>query len=313
MKASVAQQRSKHLSKALAMALAAPLLSKADSEGFVPATQGLRMNCRSLHGAARALPAQKPAVERSESSRRDVAAWLAAAAAWTLGKAYPARAIELPAAPSDFGWLPPKKVKLTCKTEVECALEGEAAEKAKFGPADGKFSQTPSGVRFKDMKEGNPTDGVAQLGSTVQLRFKVMRSGKRSYDGLSGEASTIFSKGFGLDDGPKDGKLVEKLGDGKFVKSLEEGLVGMSVGSVRRVQVRPEKGLGWRKPGKCGTGFAAVGAISGIPGASIESNDSCLMADLLPQPADFQEKRRFLRRFDESLIVELELLGLGSV
>ena len=32
----------------------------------------------------------------------------------------------------------------------------------------------------------------------------------------------------------------------------------MSVGGVRRVQVRPDYGLGWKKPGKCAEEIGAV-------------------------------------------------------
>merc|ERR1719277_2584495 len=108
------------------------------------------------------------------------------------------------------------------------------------------------------MTPGVDSDGVAKAGDMVRVRYRVMRSGKRSSDGLTGEASTIFSLGYGEDDGPKDAVLTAALGEGRFVKALDEGIVGMNVGGKRRVQVRPEYGLGWRKSGKCAQADFAV-------------------------------------------------------
>lgn len=85
----------------------------------------------------------------------------------------------------------------------------------------------------------------------------------------------------------------------------------MAVGGTRRVQVRPENGLGWRKIGKCAEKIEAAGLMAGIPGAGAEDNTACL-TELLPRPIDSDAQRRFNRRFDESLIVEAELVGLGS-
>jgi len=206
-----------------------------------------------------------------------------------------------------------KKVK--CSSREECQDIGAVAEREEFGNAPSKdiqYQKTPSGARYKDMEEGKAADGVAQIDSTVQIRYRVMRSGKRSADGLSGEASTIFSLGYGEDEGPKDAVLTETLGQGKFVKALDEGIVGMAVGGKRRVQVRPEYGLGWRKPGKCAEADFAVGASVGLPGGGAEKQEACIQQDKLPQPVDFASKRRFSRRFDESLIVEVELMGLGQ-
>ena len=39
---------------------------------------------------------------------------------------------------------------------------------------------------------GSEADGVAKAGDDLKLKYRVMRAGKRSYDGVSGEASTLF-------------------------------------------------------------------------------------------------------------------------
>lgn len=199
-----------------------------------------------------------------------------------------------------------------CSSRQECEEAGRAKEEKAYGQtAEATYSKTSSGARYKDLTEGSKADGVAAAGDLVRVRYKVMRSGKRSSDGLSGEASTIFSWGFGDEDSePKGAVLSEKLGQGKFVKALDEGLVGMAVGGKRRVQVRPENGLGWRKAGKCAEADQAL-IDSGLLLGGVEDNGTCLDEKKLPQPRDFGQRRRFERRFDESLIVEVELVGLG--
>jgi len=202
---------------------------------------------------------------------------------------------------------------LDCRSRTECEEMGLEREKAKYGEGKEKtYKLTPSKARYKDMKVGDESEGVAKVGDDLKIRYRVMRSGKRSYDGLSGEASTLFSLGYGEDDGPKDATLNAPIGQGRFVKAIDEGLVGMAVGGVRRVQVRPDYGLGWMKEGKCAETIGAVGVVAGLPAAGAERRSTCLDTSLLPQPIDWDAKRRFERRFDEGLIVEVELMGLGK-
>mmetsp|Transcript_87785 Transcript_87785/g.274981 ORF Transcript_87785/g.274981 Transcript_87785/m.274981 type:complete len:349 (+) Transcript_87785:53-1099(+) len=201
--------------------------------------------------------------------------------------------------------------KAECKSVVDCQEVGRKREAQTFGQAV-KYQMTPSGARFYDMEPGSKEAGVLEKGGTARLKYRVMRQGKRSQDGLSGEASTIFSLGYGEDDGPKDAVLTAPVGQGRFVKALDEGLLGMAVGGKRRVQVRPENGLGWNKEGKCAEEIVAVGVLAGLPSGGAQNEETCLDENKLPQPVDFASKRRFSRRFDESLIVEVELVALGS-
>lgn len=259
----------------------------------------------------------RPALRSEEQSRREfstAALAIAAACTLTLTSTSAAQAyVRGNTPPEDWGKL---KKYLSggsgCISEVECEKVGAKIEAEKYGPNQNyKYEKTASGVRYKDLEPGNKDAGVAKSGDTLRLRYRVMRSGKRSADGLSGEASTIFSLGYGEDDGPKDAVLTAPLGQGKFVKALEEGLVGLAVGGRRRVQVRPEYGLGWKKSGKC-AGEIGVGAVAGLPGAGVENEGDCLDESKLPKPVDFAAQRRFARRFDESLIVEVDLVGLGE-
>jgi len=305
-------------------ALAVGSVKSVPSEGYTsfhssPVSSGGKSHpagsCLRSRLVARSAPwsdAQSSKAEEASLGRR-FATGLLMTGAWAAWQV-PARArVNGSKPPKEYGMMKnlPQKPK-DCTTIEECEEVGLKREDELFGSAQEiSYKTTPSGVRYKDFVEGTPSDGIAKAGSTLQLKYRVMRAGKRSNDGLSGEASTIFSIGYGEDDGPKDGKLVAPIGQGKFVKSLEEGLVGMAVGGKRRVQVRPENGLGWRKVGKCAEKIEAAGILSGIPGAGAEDNTTCLTG-LLPQPKDSDAQRRFNRRFDESLIFEAELLGLGS-
>ena len=58
--------------------------------------------------------------------------------------------------------------------------------------------QTKDGVRWRDVREGS--GGEVGRGDGVLLKYRVMRLGKRATDNLSGEASPVFSLGYGEDD-----------------------------------------------------------------------------------------------------------------
>jgi len=249
------------------------------------------------------------------SRRQAVLALLpATAAVSSLGAAGPADAyVKGVEPPEDYGLLKGWKRKKTCFNKAECQELSVERTEQEFGSAkDISYQQTSSGVRYKDLAEGTSSLGVAAAGQKVDVKYKVMRSGKRSNDGLSGEASTIFSWGYGEEDGePPKAVLSAKLGEGRLVKALDEGIVGMAVGGKRRVQVRPEGGLGWMRFGKCAERVDAVGLAVGLPGAGAANQEACMDKSLLPQPASFSAERRFSRRFDESLIVEVELMSVS--
>ena len=47
-----------------------------------------------------------------------------------------------------------------------------------------------------------------------------------------------------------------------------------------------------------------------VPLAEIVDNDACIEDVLLPQPRNFGAKRRLARRFDEGLLVEVEVVDV---
>lgn len=281
------------------------------SKSFSSSSLGSRTSLRTQVRGSTEKPTTLQTAYESSSSRRDFCMFIASVGAWGLGAATAGALVRGNAPPKGYGLGKNFEKAAECTQVTECQEIGRQKEEEEFGSTkEITFKMTADGVRYKDMTEGNAKDGVAKPGSTLKLKYRVMRSGKRANDGLSGEASTIFSLGYGEDDGPKDAVLTAPLGQGRFVKAIEEGLEGLAVGGKRRIQVRPEQGFGWKKPGKCAEQIQVVGVAAGLPMGGAENNGTCLDEALLPQPQDFAAKRRFSRRFDESLIVELELVGV---
>ena len=60
---------------------------------------------------------------------------------------------------------------------------------------------------------------------------------------------------------------------------------------------------------RCDAGTRSPRAPAG-PLAEIVDNDACIEDRLLPQPANFGAKRRLARRFDEGLLLEVELVDV---
>ncbi|CAN0056791.1 unnamed protein product [Scytosiphon promiscuus] len=187
--------------------------------------------------------------------------------------------------------------------------EAEASATAGSTPEEGDvaktFSVTNSGIRFKDLKIGDGAE--VKPTNVVNMRYRVEKLGKRSYDGISGETQSVFSLGYGEDDDKEGDTLTVPLGAGRLVSAVDEGVLGMRVGGVRRVAVRPERG--WKKSDpKCATEID-MGVMSGVPGAALAKVEDCIDVTLEPRPVGYGATRRMARRFDETLIVEVELVG----
>ncbi|CAM9612195.1 unnamed protein product [Pylaiella littoralis] len=187
--------------------------------------------------------------------------------------------------------------------------EREATPTAGAVPGDDDpsrtFSVTKSGIRFKDLKIGDGAEVTPA--NVVDMRYRVEKLGKRSYDGISGETQSVFSLGYGEDDDKEGDVLTVPLGAGRLVGAVDEAIVGMRVGGVRRVAVRPERG--WKKlDPKCATEID-MGVMSGVPGAALAKVEDCIDLTLEPRPVGYGATRRMARRFDETLIVEVEMVG----
>jgi hypothetical protein len=54
-------------------------------------------------------------------------------------------------------------------------------------------SVTSRGTRYRELIEAKEGSKVANVGEKATINYKVLKVGKRSYDGLSGEATVVFS------------------------------------------------------------------------------------------------------------------------
>eukprot|EP00588_Corethron_pennatum_P009012 CAMPEP_0194267476 /NCGR_PEP_ID=MMETSP0169-20130528/1956_1 /TAXON_ID=218684 /ORGANISM="Corethron pennatum, Strain L29A3" /LENGTH=324 /DNA_ID=CAMNT_0039008309 /DNA_START=40 /DNA_END=1014 /DNA_ORIENTATION=+ len=222
---------------------------------------------------------------------------------------------------------PPRKIGSTserkCVNLEECqeladraAQEIVNAERALPPP-----SVTSRGTRYRELKSSE-SDVIAKTGDTVSIRYKILKSGKRSYDGISGEATVVFSLGYGLDD-RENGKVGDMsfrttIGDASLIEALSDGVSGMAVGSVRRIAILPE--MGWRKtgqacdggPGGRGTGGELKTDYVIVPTATMVAEEACFDKGRMPFPVDYAQQRRMAQRFDQSLIAEVELVSIDA-
>jgi len=208
-----------------------------------------------------------------------------------------------------------------CKSIDECEALGEA-ERAKAAEGqDETIERTKGGDRYRDLAVGDGAKAVAQ-GDAVEIRYRVMRLGTKARDGLSGEGQTIFSYGYGEDEDKEGDKLAVQVAGKNLIAGVNDALLGMKPGGRRRVLVRPERG--WKEQtGACEEGTKELGltaqkrtsatesnlVFKADIGAAIESETACQNKVSQPQPRTYGARARFGRRFDESLLVELDLVG----
>lgn len=206
-----------------------------------------------------------------------------------------------------------------CTNVEECQelaqrLEAEELEKIKANALPSYVA--PGGSRYQNIREGDTEIEVVK-GDEVMIRYKVLKLGKRSYDGLSGEGTVIFSRGYGLEDdeqqGAKDKFFTATIGSPNLIRALSDGLNGMKIGGIRRISVSPQ--MGWEKPTKeCDGGPGGRGAGGDIktdyvviPTATMVATEICMDKTKEPFPVSYAEQRRMAQRFDQSLIIEVEL------
>lgn len=217
-----------------------------------------------------------------------------------------------------------------CRNVEECqemaerlASQQDEEMRAKMTPA----KQTQNGTRYRDIDDDDTgataikTDVLVKSGDVATIRYKVLKLGKRSYDGLSGEGTVVFSKGYGLEDDEKKAGVSSfrfKVGDSSIVGALNDGITGMAIGSTRRISILPD--AGWRKPGvSCDGGPGGQGSGGElktdyvvVPTATMVATEICFDQTKLPFPTTYAETRRMAQRFDQSLIMEVELVSVES-
>jgi hypothetical protein len=188
---------------------------------------------------------------------------------------------------------------------------------------------TKTGIKYRDLEagvitldaDGNDISLTAKDGDDVNVYFKVLKLGKRSYDGLSGEGTVVFSRGYGLeDDETKAGQKAFQTTIGGFnnIAALNEALVGMKPDGLRRFVIMPQKG--WEKetavcdggPGGRGSGGDIKTDYVVVPTATMVQQEACFDNNKLPFPSTYAEQRRMAQRFDQSLIMEVQLVSINN-
>lgn len=156
------------------------------------------------------------------------------------------------------------KPKCTNVEECQALAETREAELRATVESGPPPMVTKSGVKYRDLEVGTGDTEVSE-GDEVDLYFKVLKLGKRSYDGLSGEGTVVFSRGYGLEDDedkPGTKSFQTLVGDTANIAALNDALVGMKMDGIRRFAILPQKG--WEK---------ATAACDGGPGGSGAGGD----------------------------------------
>lgn len=204
------------------------------------------------------------------------------------------------------GNAPPPKASIAdkpkCTNVEECQAAAEKREQAEreLTAANGvSYKVAPGGVKYIDIKDGN--GNIVADGDEVELFYKVLKLGKRSYDGISGEGTVVFSRGYGLEDDesqPGAKSFVTVVGGYNNIRALNNALIGMKEGGVRRIAVFPQDG--WRKPGRecdggpggSGTGGDLKTDYVLVPTATMVAAEACFDSSKQPFPTSYAEQRR---------------------
>jgi FKBP-type peptidyl-prolyl cis-trans isomerase len=130
----------------------------------------------------------------------------------------------------------------------------------------------------------------------------------------------VFSRGYGLEDDEeraRDKSFRTVLGAMSNISAFNDAVAGMREGGIRRFAVAPDQG--WRKPGKACDGGPGGSGQGGdlktdyvvVPTATMVATEACFDNSKQPFPLAYAEQRRMAQRFDQSLIMEVELVRVG--
>jgi len=312
-----------------AFVFATLVLSSCSVSGFAPPARISQAQSRltSLHLQTDENEQINNTPSSSISRGRFLATTLTSSAALWINTAQPSNALVKGNAP------PPKKSASSeerkCRNVEECQEQAERAEAIKAQQEAEKAASNPPkvtsrGTKYLDIveEEGSATsasDKIAKEGDTVEVHYKVLKLGKRSYDGLSGEGTVVFSRGYALEDDEKvvgDHSFKFTIGDKQVISALNDGVPGMAVGGLRRISVTPQNG--WEKdtkacdggPGGSGAGGDLKTDYVVVPTATMVEQEACFDKNKLPFPTTYAQERRMAQRFDQSLIMEVRLVNV---
>jgi len=97
---------------------------------------------------------------------------------------------------------------------------------------------------------------------------------------------------------------------------LNDGVVGMNVDGTRRFTIMPQQG--WERPtAMCDGGPGGRGSGGDlktdyviVPTATMVATEECFDKSKKPFPSSYAQERRMAQRFDQSLIMEVQVVGI---
>lgn len=240
------------------------------------------------------------------------------AATWAALVSYPETADALVKGNAPPPKMKPSGDKPKCTNVEECQAMAYQKEQEVISEQGPPPQVTAGGTRYRDLSPGS-SDVVVKDGNEVTLLFQVLKLGKRSYDGLSGEGTVVFSRGYGLEDDekkPGEKAFTTVVGNRQNIAALNDALLGMGVGAKRRFAIMPQSG--WEKatkqcdggPGGSGAGGDLKTDYVLVPTATMVSTEACFDSTKLPFPTTYAQQRRMAQRFDQSLIMEVEIVDI---
>jgi hypothetical protein len=126
--------------------------------------------------------------------------------------------------------------------------------------------------------------------------------------------------GYGFEDDedkPGSKSFSTVVGGYSNIAALNEALVGMKVGGTRRFSIMPQKG--WERPtaacnggpGGTGTGGELRTDYVVVPTATMVEQEACFDTSRQPFPTSYGQQRRMAQRFDQSLIMEVQVAKIN--
>ena len=97
------------------------------------------------------------------------------------------------------------------------------------------------------------------------------------------------------------------------IGAFNDAVKGMKVGGTRRFAILPQ--MGWERataacdggPGGRGTGGDLRTDYVVVPTATMVDQEACFDTNKLPFPTTYAQRRRMAQRFDQSLIMEVQV------
>jgi hypothetical protein len=130
----------------------------------------------------------------------------------------------------------------------------------------------------------------------------------------------FVDKGYGLEDDedkPGSKSFRATVGGYSNIASLNEALLGMKIGGIRRFSILPQKG--WERatalcdggPGGRGSGGDLRTDYVVVPTATMVQQEACFDTSKQPFPTTYAQQRRMAQRFDQSLIMEVQVAQIN--